>query len=246
TMDLVPRALTLHQRVAERAQEQAELTLLTPGSFRQFGNGRYVVYVGAGAEGDGTLSDVFVRSTNEASEAVTTARSGHQQVDVKQARRYLVLEDGFRYENRHQAGYFETLRFGRLTLQLDRLEQEDADLRQEARDFGELWQDTAPEARAELHGRLGGPLSLLLVTLIAPLLAKANPREGRYGRVFAGLLVYTIYLNLLGIGQAWIARGNLPPELGLWWVHGLLLAGIAALWLYHYPPLSLTPQVRKA
>jgi lipopolysaccharide export system permease protein len=38
-----------------------------------------------------------------------------------------------------------------------------------------------------------------------------------------------VYSNLLAMGQAWVAKGYVPPSVGLWWVHGL--AAVTAFWM---------------
>jgi lipopolysaccharide export system permease protein len=54
-------------------------------------------------------------------------------------------------------------------------------------------------------------------------LSRSQPRQGRYGRLAVGLLVFIIYFNLLSAGKAWIEKGSMPVAAGLWWVHALML-----------------------
>jgi lipopolysaccharide export system permease protein len=61
-------------------------------------------------------------------------------------------------------------------------------------------------------------------------LSRASPREGRYARIGAALLIYIIYLNAISIGLVWVEQERVPSWAGVWWVHGL--AGCVALyWL---------------
>ena len=39
-----------------------------------------------------------------------------------------------------------------------------------------------------------------------------------------------VYANVLYMSRGWIADGSLPPQLGTWWVHGLVVA-VALLWI---------------
>ena len=66
-------------------------------------------------------------------------------------------------------------------------------------------------------------------TLLAVPLAHLRPRQGRYSKIVFGILVYLIYSNLLGVGQAWIGKGQVSPLIGLWWAHALVLG--AAIWM---------------
>jgi lipopolysaccharide export system permease protein len=38
------------------------------------------------------------------------------------------------------------------------------------------------------------------------------------------LMVFIVYLNMLSAAKAWIEQGSISPMLGLWWVHGVMLA----------------------
>src|SRR5581483_6766463 len=58
------------------------------------------------------------------------------------------------------------------------------------------------------------------------LLARADidARRGRLANLFAAILVYFIYSNVLGLAQTLMRRGQTPVALGLWWVHLIMLA----------------------
>jgi lipopolysaccharide export system permease protein len=79
---------------------------------------------------------------------------------------------------------------------------------------------------AELQWRISVPLSTLILAIFAVPLSRSQPRQGRYGRLGVGLLVFIVYLNLLSAGKVWVERETVPAAVGLWWVHGLML-GIA-------------------
>ncbi|NIO42173.1 MAG: hypothetical protein GTO41_19665, partial [Burkholderiales bacterium] len=43
------------------------------------------------------------------------------------------------------------------------------------------------------------------------------------------ILVYFVYTNFLGVGEALLKDGRVPSVLGLWWVH--VCAGLMAVYL---------------
>ena len=98
----------------------------------------------------------------------------------------------------------------------------------EMRPTATLWRSQDRLDQAELQWRLSTPLSLVLLAILAVPLSRSSPREGRYARIGAGLLIFVTYYNLLAIARVWIERGQVPSSLGLWWVHG----GLALLALY--------------
>ncbi len=232
---LLPMAMAMEFDLRVRARQEAELSVFSAGAFREVGDSGHVVYVESVDRDDGEIRRVFIQSRQGDATAITTAVRGRQEVDPESGARYLVLDDGQRFEDATGGGGgYRSVRFERLALRVDKPPAARSALRQEARPAADLLASGDPGALAELHGRVGGPLSVLVIAFVAPLLAHANPREGRYGRVIAGVLLYVIYLNLLGVGQAWVEHGSVPASVGLWWVHGLVLAVGAVLWLRHY------------
>ena len=87
-----------------------------------------------------------------------------------------------------------------------------------------------PDFGAELHWRLGLPISVMLLALLAAPLSQSQPRSSRFKKIFYALLVYIIYTNGLFLGRSWLAKGIIPFTLGLWWLHGLMLLLIAVLY----------------
>ena len=90
--------------------------------------------------------------------------------------------------------------------------------------------DQRTEALAQLHFRLAPPLLALGFGLLAVPLGRSPPRQSRYGRMMVAFLGYFIGVNLLIMGQDWLAEGTIPVALGLWWLVLPVLA--LGAWLY--------------
>jgi lipopolysaccharide export system permease protein len=88
----------------------------------------------------------------------------------------------------------------------------------------ELLGSDAPSDIAQLEFRASTPLMALVLTLVAVPLSRLRPRQGRYARVGFALVVYFVYSNLLLAAKVWIEKGDLPPAIGVWWVHLAALA----------------------
>ena len=58
------------------------------------------------------------------------------------------------------------------------------------------------------------------------------------------MLVYALYNNLLSIFQAWTAQGKVPGWLGLWPVHGVMIAVLLVLFWRQLYGLRLLPLAR--
>jgi lipopolysaccharide export LptBFGC system permease protein LptF len=85
--------------------------------------------------------------------------------------------------------------------------------------------------KAELQWRLSAPLSLFALTLIAVPLSRSSPRQGRYGRLALGILVYVLYSNLTEATHSWVEREMFPSVIGIYWVP-LVIVTVAVLMLW--------------
>jgi len=83
---------------------------------------------------------------------------------------------------------------------------------------------SAPADVAQLQFRASSPIMAMVLTLMAVPLSRLRPRQGRYARVGFAIVVYLIYANLLSACKVWIEKGQLPPAIGVWWVHILALS----------------------
>ena len=84
------------------------------------------------------------------------------------------------------------------------------------------------EDRAELQWRLSTPLSALLLALLALPLSRARPRQGRYAKLLAALVIYAIYFNLLDVARTWVEQGTARS---IWWVPALLTSIVVLLYV---------------
>lgn len=231
--------------VRKHAEHEAEVAVFESGRFKSTRDGTAVYYAEHVDQNTLALDNVFVQRVErvpaEAGKPRTsrfgdrvsliTARTGRQETDPATGTRRLVLRDGRRYSGVPGEPEFSVIEFKEHGVVIDIADPDLASDDRRLRPTSELIAEGGPEALAELHWRLGVPLSALVFVLLAVPLSRANPREGRYARLAAAILVYVIYSNLLGVSRLWLDRGTLAPEIGLWPVHLLFVAGAVALLL---------------
>ncbi len=229
---LSPVTMEFQFELLAKARKEAEISMFAPGAFREVLEGRHVVYIGALDERE--LRNVFIQSREPSGDiSITTGERGRQETDANDLR-HIVLEHGNRYRGTPGRGDYEILSFEQATVRVDTRAPEQAWKHREALPTRQLLGSREPVHVAELHMRLNSPFQVLVIALWAPLLARARPREGRYGRIVAALLIYAINFNLIGIGESWLSHGIVGGRVGLWWVHGLfLLVGAGLLFHYH-------------
>jgi lipopolysaccharide export system permease protein len=154
---------------------------------------------------------------------VVVARRGEQVESDNPDIRYLVLQDGRRYEGVPGTSRFRVMEFAEhgIPYRLPSLDPRDPTPR--AMTLLGLVEAGEIEHIAELQWRIGVPLATIILAILAVPLSRTQPRAGRYGRIAIGLLVFIIYLNMLSAAKAWIEQGVVPPMIGLWWVHGAMI-----------------------
>ncbi len=216
--------------IQDRAKAEAELQGIAAGRFRELRGSGLVFYVERLSADRLSMQNVFIQTRREGVLNIVTAARGHYHTDKASGDRYLVLQNGYRYEGQPGDAQFKIIEFREHGV----LVQERAvfpSLRKlAALTSQELMARDDAAARAEFHWRLAHPLSALLLALLAVPMSRTTPRQGRFGRLFLAVLAYVVYSNLLTVGRAWIEKGTVPAELGLWWVHGALLL-VIVVWL---------------
>lgn len=241
---LVPSIMDYQFEVLAKARKEAEVSMFVPGAFREVLDGRHVVYIGAMDERE--LHNVFIQ-TREANGdlSITTGDEGHQESD-QDGVRYIILDHGYRYRGVPGRGNYEILRFERATARVDTTPPRQEWQNRKGFPTWQLLGSNQLSLIAELQMRLNSPIQVLVIALWAPLLARAQPREGRYGRIVAAVLIYAINFNLVGVGESWLLQGVVGASLGLWWVHGLfVLFGVALLFHYYARSRGFRPFRRR-
>lgn len=211
------------------AQRLVQFTPFEPGVFREVAGGRAVFYTAGMNNAGDKLETVFALFHEERGSSVITAQHGVQERDPQSGDRIVRLEQGYRYAGTPGQADYDIVRFETLSTRVAPPAVLYTTSRRKIQETGKLFESDDVQDQAELQWRIAAPVSVLLLALLAVPLAYASPREGRYGKLVLGLLVYLLYTNLLALGQAWIAKGIVPAAVGLWWVHILVLA--LALWM---------------
>ena len=228
-LDVAPRALTEIERIGMEARRQADLASIEPGRFTSDKTAGAVVYAEK-VVAPGVVENVFMQRRAESGGVeVVIAERGEQRESDDPDTRFLVLHDGRRYEGVPGTSSFRVMEFAEHGIPYRLPGVEDPDLEPEAMGTIRLLASSEPMHIAEFHWRMGIPLATLILALIAVPLSRSQPRQGRYGRLAIGLLIFFIYFNLLSAGKAWLEQSTVPGSVGLWWVHAVMLSFALAL-----------------
>jgi lipopolysaccharide export system permease protein len=214
----------------ERQMESRdEFALVAPGLFKEFKRANLVVYIESINTFDGTIRNIFLHSVEADKDVTTVARSGSL-VEMKNGDRFIVLDNGRRYEGKPGAADYRVVEFEKLGRRIEPAELRAIPTSAKAIPTPTLSLLPGNIERAELFWRLSVPISALVLTLLAVPLSYVNPRIGRSMNLITAALLYMVYSNCLNIVQSFIAQGKLPFWLGLPLPH--VIAALVVLVLF--------------
>ncbi|MFZ4535254.1 LPS export ABC transporter permease LptF [Propionivibrio sp.] len=215
----------------------------SPGAFQETSSGERVVFVEAVAEDESYVKNVFVSSVQNQRLGVTMAATGHQEI-AENGDRFMVLENGRRYEIEPGTPEIRILEYGRYAIRLETKEARGIERTPQNTPTLDLMMRDLPAYRAELLWRLSVPLSAIVLALLAIPLSFVNPRAGRSANMLLALFTYLMYNNLLTISQAWVASGKISFVAGLLAVHLFMLCLLPLLFYRRIAVLSFVRFLR--
>lgn len=218
------------QKMESLYRKQAQLTefeLLVPGRFQSMANGSRVTYAESLSDDKTRMHQVFIADGN----SLMIAEVGTQYVSEETGSRFLELHNGRRFDWSPEGLQFEILDFGLYGVKIADEPDERRKLRKEAVPTADLFDSDDLKHQAQLQWRISMMLMVPIVTLLAVPLARVNPRQGRFARLFPAIVLYMVYISLLIAMTGLIEKGRIPAVVGLWSLHLVYLLIGAGLWL---------------
>lgn len=220
---IVPNVLSERYELQERAKISANTTGLIAGSFKESQEGDWTFYSERLSADKQFLENVFIEIQREPKPLIFRSETGHFEIDSVTGDKFLVLEEGYRYEGKAGDQDFTIAQFATHSLLIEKGQEGEVRERHKALPTSELLERGNPRDMAEVQWRSASALMTLLLCLMAIPLANAGPRQGRYAGFVPAVLIYIIYSNLLGVSRAWVSKGDMPVWLGGVWAHVLML-----------------------
>jgi len=156
-------------------------------------------------------------------EIILSAQQALLYVDPNNGNRIVKIENGSRYDNNKTNDEMSIFSFAEHGIHIPALEVNiSKDL--EAEPTLSLLEQSDRESMAEIHWRLALIFSAPVMALLAFPLSHTTPRQGRFGKLAFGILLYAVYANLIISGKSMIEDGKIPTWLGLWWTHLIFIA----------------------
>lgn len=206
-----------------RFEQREDVSRVAPGQFRESAGSNRVFFVESISPDQMQVRNVFVTQFIDGRLTVVASTGGRVEVQGD-SQRFLILEDGHRWDGLWGGNEYRLMEFERYGLRLDGGGTAKADASNRLMSTMALIADPTPSHLGELIWRVGLPLSGVTLTLLAIPLAFVNPRVGQSVNIILAVLIYVIYSNVTGLMQVWVAQGRISFALALFVTHAAVLA----------------------
>jgi len=223
SLAIVPNVLSGRYELEQKAKMAADTSGLVAGSFKESRDGSWTFYSQGLSNDEQTMESVFIEIHRGDRPLVFRAKQGRFDIDPKTGNKYLVLEDGYRYEGQAGDKDFVIAEFESHSLLIEKGEEKQVRERHKSLPTADLWARGHNKDIAEVQWRISAAIMTVVLCFFAMRFANTGPRQGRYAGLFPAILLYIVYSNLLGVSRAWVAKGMLSPWLGGLWVHLLMI-----------------------
>ena len=235
---LTPWAQQQSGEYRDRIDSRDDTQRIAPGVFRESSGARRVFFVEVGAGVDGRVRNVFVNEETRDGQLVVIASAEGYLSKGADGQSFVVLEHGRRYDGQPGTPQYRVMEFERYEVQIEQKPVLAQPSRVRALPTAVLLAQGDARSRGELLGRIGVPLSALLLALLAIPLSFVNPRAGRANGLLIALLTYLVYSNAISVFQGWVSQGRVGFALALLLPHVIVLAMLGALF---YKRLAVSP-----
>jgi len=227
---LVPQLERTTQNIKTEVKQRPEASGIPIGEFMhtKVGKRRFTIFVEKMDEKKVVMEHFFMHTASDNKDTVLTAQKALLFVDQQNGERVLQINNGSRYDYDFKSKEFAIFRFGEHGLRVPSSKIAEKS-KLTSTSTADLIKQNTLASQAELHWRIAVILSAPIVAFLAFPLSYTTPRQGRFGKLALGILLYAIYANLLMTGKSMLEDGKIPITIGLWWVHLLFIA--LGLWL---------------
>jgi len=232
SFQLRPFAVNEIQKILVQRKDQVnQITGIKQGRFYQHDDGQITVYVET-IEDKKRLRNIFIQDRRGDQIRLVVSDTGVRRIDAATGERYVTLLNGRRYDGVPGEPDYSVGTFERYNLRIEprQLEYFKSGKRATFHTVDLIGSDD-PKDQAELQYRIGSPLAIFTLTLLAIPLTAKSPRQRATGRLFLAFLTYFTFFNLQRLAANWFETGVTPSSIGSLWYQVLVLALVLAILL---------------
>jgi lipopolysaccharide export system permease protein len=214
----------------DRYDQRSDLSRVAPGQFQSSSDGKKVFFIERDGADGVTGRNVFILTTDDEKESITTAERGR--IEIVGDERFLVLENGQRNEENLTTGERTIARFNTYrVLAGEAVLRNTSNLPPKAQTTWQLMINPIAAHKGELVWRLGLVLAAANMLLLGTVLSASNPRRASNWNLLLALLAFIVYYNLINLSNAWVAADKLTMGESIFAVHGFtLFIALVVLW----------------
>ncbi|PCH83643.1 MAG: LPS export ABC transporter permease LptF [Piscirickettsiaceae bacterium] len=218
-----PWAMQQVEKIKSNDQNSLDIRGISDGRFNEYSQGDLVFYVEKITDDDKMLN-VFIQNRQHGKLGITSSKSGKIKVDKVTGDRFIILNDGYRYEGVPGQADYKITKFKEYGVLVAEKGEVKVTFDTKELSTGKLMTLKHPRAMSELQKRLSIPLALITFALLAVPISRVSPRAGMYGNLLTALLIYIVFENCMSLSHSWLVKGQVSPWIGVWWVHLLMFA----------------------
>ncbi|MBT8048555.1 MAG: LPS export ABC transporter permease LptF [Xanthomonadales bacterium] len=222
-----PWAYGMSYEIKARAEAASEVDRIRAARFYSFKESGRTVFVRTVSTDGEQLGEVFIRSQKDSDLQVITAATGKLGYQAKPDFHQLTLYDASVYRRVHD-GPDVFAQLGLLSVWIPAGVPDPVGYKTKSSDMFALSNASNTKDVAEFQWRFSTPVTALLLALLAIPLSRSRPRQGRYARILAALLIYAVYFNLLDVSRTWVEQGTTRT---IWWAPGTLALLVLVLYV---------------
>lgn len=213
----------------DRFQQRSDLQRVEPGQFQTSASGNRVFFIDKDTVNGTVGRNVFISATETKGESTISAQAATLTDADRQ--QLLLLQKGQRIESTPDLQNIKVSQFEEyLTAVDEKLLTLSEDGAMKTRSTLELVRNPSLPAHAELAWRAGLVLCAFNLLLVGMAVAAGNPRAGKSGNIAFATFAFLFYFNMLNLGEAWVARGQVSPLAWMLGMHGSVCV-LALLWM---------------
>ncbi len=225
---VTPWAYRQSAEFRERFERREDIARISPGKFQESAAAQRVFFVEKMSDDLGKVKNVFINSTKNGEITTVVSQNGTVETNDK-GEKFVVLEDGMRYQETPDQSDFRIMEFEKYTAYIaPKGDVTVSDISTRSMTTIELLTDANSKKMGELVWRIGLPFMSVLLMLLAIPLGFVNPRAGRSFNLIIAVLLYMTYSNLSSFIQAYVSQNKLAFGLA-WWPLHLIVALIILL-----------------
>lgn len=216
-------ALQYAKNMVDEESDIHQFQALKVGQFNLSKDKKNVFFMQSMSASKLEIHDIIITQKGEQSDVLETAKHGKHKLDDETGDLFLEVGPGTRYEGKAGSVDYKIIEFDKHGILLEKNKTRVTALKRTEKTFNQLLNSETREDRVELIWRLNVSVTLIVLGLLAVPLSYISPRQGRYGRVALALLIFIVYLNLLGFARGALERNSIPMWLNFWWIHILFI-----------------------